>query len=162
MAEIWKAWALLHKRDERYFEAADDGWVIPYITRLRGSEKNVPLAADVAKRFFRTPPRVLHGILYFNTKPDAWCKTPRPTKARADKRVEALTPHLQRLYGWSTRELALHQGVVQRLAQDEEFLQALNTHAALEKKELRTLGIKERTAEQPTDRRAQSRSIFSF
>jgi len=140
MIDIWSVWNMLHAKNSNYLLNFEDGWLFPYISRLRGREKHLRYINSVNRMVFGCPPKLLHSILFYSIDPDPWVSSPKATKFD-EKKLEVVKPYIKSLFDWSERDFNEHKKLIDNFLKDENFLKKLNEHVSLEKKEAKELGL---------------------
>jgi len=159
--EIWDAWKTLHAKNPTYLLNCEDGWIFPYIQRLRGREKHLFTISNINRKVFGCPPKVLHSILFFNISPDPWCSSPKPTKFD-EKKLELIKPYIKGLYKWSEYEFNLNKPLIIKLMKNKEFIKEINFHVSLEKKEAKAFGLEYVTYKPKPVKKQTSISLANF
>ena len=138
--DIWSTWAMLHAKNTNYFKNVEDGWLFPYLHRLRGKNENLISISKINRMIFGCPPKVLHSMLFYSIVSTPWSSSPKATKYD-EKTLELVKPYIKNIYGWSEKDFQQHKKIVIKLIGNKKFLNELNYHVSLEKKEAKALGI---------------------
>lgn len=106
-------------------------WYSNHITNIRAMQ-------SFNQHFFWADKRVLARYMCLNlNRRVKFIKYPK--KKKDEHELAFLIPYVQRLYGWSEREWKMYEKLVN--LEDRELHQILNKKFALDKKELKKLGI---------------------
>lgn len=161
MADIWKAWDLLHTKNMEFFNVVKPEWLFVYTNRLRGREKHLPYLSQINRLQTTTDSKLLMSILFFKISPDKWCGKPK-AQTKADERLEIIKPYIKDFYHWGEREFQEQSKILLLMLEKEEFRNELNRLFAFDKKECKKLGLKFDDYKLKPIEKRESKSLFNF
>jgi len=136
----------------------DKNKTFPLMRWLSGSPENLLVCEKANKMFFKVKPEIILSYLYLNKKNKSFIRYPKKSKSN-NEALEILRPYIKKMYQWSDRDIEKNKIVVERLVEDEKFINHINNTIGLEKADAKKFGVDKKIEKQIFSKR---KDLFMF